>query len=129
MVAHEHCREERTVSFILILVFLTFACVSLRGRMWHEGLMHGVGTLKWSSGVSFKGPFVHGRIRGKGIMRWPGGNVYDGEVVDGHRHGEEPLICCASPPLFRVCFLCGFGAMSCAHKQRPFLCGISAIFQ
>ena len=47
------------------------------GQVGNDGLPHGKGTLKNSSGI-YEGEFKNGEKEGKGVLRSANGKVYDG---------------------------------------------------
>jgi hypothetical protein len=49
--------------------------------------LHGKGTFKWTSGVTYEGEFRNNVIEGKGKYTWPDGSTYMGDVVSGRKEG------------------------------------------
>ncbi|GMF13602.1 unnamed protein product [Phytophthora lilii] len=54
-----------------------------------HGRMHGQGRIEWqTSGVVYDGDFTHNEITGRGTYWWPNGSSYVGDVKSGKRHGR-----------------------------------------
>lgn len=58
-----------------------------KGTVNADGVKHGQGYLKLSSGTSYEGDFWKGTYQGIGTMKFASGNIYDGEWRDGVRSG------------------------------------------
>ena len=52
------------------------------GQVGNDGLPHGKGTLKTSSGI-YEGEFKNGKKEGKAVVRSADGDVYEGEFKNG----------------------------------------------
>ena len=50
-----------------------------------------IGTLTYSSGISYAGEFRNGNYYGQGTLTWPSGQRYVGEFKDGNYNGQGTL--------------------------------------
>lgn len=55
---------------------------------WKDDMMHGAGTLKFSSGAKYSGTFHENRFDGSGKYQWPDGSWYDGQWRYDRMHGD-----------------------------------------
>ena len=61
--------------------FMTCVCE------FHQGQMHGCGTLKWSDGSEYQGEFFNGKKEGYGIFRHIDGTVFKGQWKNDQLNG------------------------------------------
>ena len=54
----------------------------------NDDLPHGMGTMKYADGRSYKGGWKEGHWQGKGKASFPNGDSYEGETKLDQRHGK-----------------------------------------
>ena len=59
---------------------------------WHNGEMHGNGSIVFADGSQYDGEWKHNRPQGKGTRTYASGEVYRGMWFDGRRQGIGEII-------------------------------------
>jgi hypothetical protein len=55
---------------------------------WRNGARHGTGKATYTSGAQYSGDFEDGLFQGKGRFTWQDGTYYEGEWSSGREHGH-----------------------------------------
>ncbi len=58
---------------------------------FRNGLLDGIGSLRWSDGAFYRGEFQRGLMHGYGVLEYGNGEYYEGEFRDGVEHGKGVL--------------------------------------
>lgn len=54
---------------------------------WKNGLIDGLGTIRWPGGAEYIGDLRDGKVSGRGRYIDVTGEIFDGDFIDGSRHG------------------------------------------